>query len=157
MNSLFTVGRAGHGAGSDGYGTVIYTYSDHLSAWAPPRNLLRADSIRPGILRPYPIRVWHGKGLTLAEQIPTVESPAFPESPERGSGGRPLVLHRAPTWAVSAQKDPARILAPGVEHGRANVAIRMGRTRPHRPVQDDSVARKRALGVALSAVVAAIR
>ena len=41
VNSLFTVGRAGHGAGSDGYGTVIYTYSDHLSAWDPPRNLLR--------------------------------------------------------------------------------------------------------------------
>ena len=87
--------------------------------------------------------LWEGAviTLTLAEPIPTVESPAFPESPERGSGGRPLVLHRAPTWAVSAQKDPARILAPGVEHGRANVAIRMGRTRPHRPVQDDSVAR----------------
>ena len=66
MNSLFTVGRAGHGAGSDGYGTVIYTYSDHLSAWDPPRNLLRADSTRPGILL-----VLHtsrvaltGKGLT---------------------------------------------------------------------------------------------
>ena len=50
VNNLFTVGRVGHGAGSRGYGTAIYTYSDHLSAWGPPRNLLRADSIRSRIL-----------------------------------------------------------------------------------------------------------
>ena len=68
MNSLFTVGRAGHGAGSDGYGTVIYTYSDHLSAWGPPRNLLRADSTRPGILILY-YKISTGKGLTLTGRL----------------------------------------------------------------------------------------
>ena len=65
VNSLFTVGRVGHGAGSRGYVTAIYTYSDHLSAWVPPRNLLRADSIRSRILVTCHVTST-GKGLTLS-------------------------------------------------------------------------------------------
>ena len=71
VNSLFTAGRVGHGAGSRGYGTAIYTYSGHLSAWGPPRNLLRADSLCPGILISY-YEISTGKGLNYSNQSASI-------------------------------------------------------------------------------------
>ena len=55
------------------------------------------------------------------------------KSQEAGSGGRTVYSVRVYTWAVSAQKDPARFPAPDVEHGPDNVAIWMGKTRLHHP------------------------
>ena len=91
--------------------------------------------------------------LTLLQQISEWGIWSFTERPQCMNACQPIVECCLLSQAMSAQKDPARIRAPGVEHGCANVAIRMGRTRPHRTGQNDSVVRSRGFGMALSAIV----